>query len=222
MKYNFERSFQALRNFPALKRLAVSAFILQTSLSLLQGYTPIFISDVLSGTELDIGIIVGAGGVLGLIIQFFAGALGDKYGKWLILEVGVLFSAIISPALLLIQNLMQAYILLPIVMGCNMISSPMLTALVGDAVPSDERGTGYGAYGIVRDLSLIVGSPLGGAVIELSRNLFHESLMQSLRHLFVFRSIMLFLTLSITLYYVKSFREVDTVIWFRSKVPPAE
>jgi len=35
----------------------------------------------------------------------------------------------------------------------------MLTALVGDVVLSDERGAGYGAYGIVRDLSLIIGSP---------------------------------------------------------------
>jgi hypothetical protein len=103
-----------------------------------------------------------------------------------------------------------------------MISSPMLTALVGDAVPSDERGTGYGAYGIVRDLSLIIGSPLGGLVLEFSRNFLKETLPQSLRILFIFRSIMLFITLSITLYFMKSFREVDTVIWTRSKIPPPE
>ncbi|MEM1986067.1 MAG: MFS transporter [Nitrososphaeria archaeon] len=219
---NFEKSFQALRKFPALKHLALSAFVLQTSLSLLQGYTPIFISDVLNGTELDIGIIIGAGGVLGLIAQFFAGSLGDRYGKWIILEVGVFIAALISPSLLLIQNLLQAYIILPIMMCCNMISSPMLTALVGDAVPSDERGAGYGAYGIVRDFSLIIGSPLGGVVLELSRNFLKTSLMQSLRLLFVFRSIMLLLTLSITLYYMKSFKEVDTIIWARSKLPPPE
>ncbi|MEM0053879.1 MAG: hypothetical protein QXL89_06810 [Nitrososphaeria archaeon] len=103
-----------------------------------------------------------------------------------------------------------------------MISSPMLTALVGDAVPSDERGAGYGAYGIVRDFSLIIGSPLGGVVLELSRIFLKTSLMQSLRLLFVFRSIMLLLTLSITLYYMKSFKEVDTIIWARSKLPPPD
>ena len=152
-KNNFQKSFQILRKFPALKNLAISALVLQTSLSLLQGYTPIFISDVLGGSELDIGIIIGLGGVLGLVSQYIAGSLGDRYGKWLVLEIGVFVAALISPTLLLIQNMFQAYILLPIVMCLNMISSPMLTALVGDAVPSDERGTGYGAYGIVRDLS---------------------------------------------------------------------
>lgn len=221
-KNNFQKSFQTLRKFPALKNLAVSAFILQTSLSLLQGYTPIFISDVLNGTELDIGIIIGVGGILGLVTQFFAGSLGDKYGKWLVLEIGVFIAALLSPTLLLIQNIFQAYIILPIVMCCNMISSPMLTALVGDAVPSDERGTGYGAYGIVRDFSLIIGSPLGGFILELSRNLLKESLLQSLRILFIFRSLTLFLTLSITLYFMKSFKEVDTVIWTRSRIPPLE
>ncbi len=222
LRNNFEKSFQALGKFPALKNLAISAFVLQTSLSLLQGYTPIFISDVLNGTELDIGLIVGVGGVLGLITQFFVGSLGDRYGKWLILEVGVFIAATLSPTLLLIQNLLQAYIILPIVMCCNMISSPMLTALVGDAVPSDERGTGYGAYGVVRDFSLIIGSPLGGFILELSRKFFGASLLQSLRILFIFRSLMLFLTLFVTLYYMRSFKEVDTIIWVRSKVPPPE
>ncbi|MGB9726947.1 MAG: MFS transporter [Nitrososphaeria archaeon] len=221
-KNNFQKTFQILRKFPALKNLAVSAFILQTSLSLLQGYTPIFISDVLNGTELDIGIIIGFGGVLGFIAQYIAGSLGDRYGKWLILEIGVFIAALISPTLLLIQNMFHAYIILPTVMCCNMISSPMLTALVGDAVPSDERGTGYGAYGIVRDFSLIIGSPIGGLVLEFSRNFLKETLLQSLRLLFIFRSIMLFITLSIALYFMKSFREVDTVIWKRSKIPPLE
>ncbi len=221
-KNNFQKTFQILRKFPALKNLAVSAFILQTSLSLLQGYTPIFISDVLNGTELDIGIIIGFGGVLGFIAQYIAGSLGDRYGKWLVLEIGVFIAALISPTLLLIQNMFHAYIILPTVMCCNMISSPMLTALVGDAVPSDERGTGYGAYGIVRDFSLIIGSPIGGLVLEFSRNFLKETLLQSLRLLFIFRSIMLFITLSIALYFMKSFREVDTVIWKRSKIPPLE
>jgi len=221
-KNNFQKSFQILRKFPALKNLAISALVLQTSLSLLQGYTPIFISDVLGGSELDIGVIIGLGGVLGLVSQYIAGSLGDRYGKWLILEIGVFVVALTSPILLLIQNMYQAYIILPIVMCLNMISSPMLTALVGDAVPSDERGTGYGAYGIVRDLSLIIGSPLGGLVLEFSRNFLKETLLQSLRLLFIFRSIMLFITLSITLYFMKSFREVDTVIWTRSKIPPPE
>jgi len=115
-KNNFQKSFQILRKFPALKNLAISALVLQTSLSLLQGYTPIFISDVLGGSELDIGIIIGLGGVLGLVSQYIAGSLGDRYGKWLVLEIGVFVAALISPTLLLIQNMFQAYIILPIVM----------------------------------------------------------------------------------------------------------
>jgi len=171
---------------------------------------------------MDTGLIIGLTGIVGLTLQFYAGSTGDKYGKWRVLGFGVLISVIVSPLLLLINNLSIAYIIIPIVLGANSISMPMFTALVGDALPLEERGSGYGAYGIVRDVSLIIGSPLGGIVLETSKYFSQKDLFYNLQILFIFRFLMLALTLAVVVYYMKSFKEVDSVIWLRSKVPVPE
>jgi DHA1 family tetracycline resistance protein-like MFS transporter len=222
LRDHFKKSYITLKKFPALKNLAISALILQTAASLLQGYIPIFIVDALKGNEMDTGLILGLTGVVGLILQFYAGSIGDKYGKWRVLRFGVLISVIVSPLLLLINNLSTAYIIIPIVLGANFISMPMFTALVGDALPLEERGSGYGAYGIVRDVSLIIGSPLGGIILETSKYFSQKDLFYNLQMLFIFRFLMLALTLAVIVHYMKSFKEVDSAIWLRSKVPIPE
>ncbi|MEM3403367.1 MAG: MFS transporter [Nitrososphaeria archaeon] len=219
---HFKKASMTFKKFPALKNLAVSALILYTAASLMQGYTPIFITNVLNGDELDTGLILGLTGIFSLVVQFFFGEVGDKYGKWKVLLLGVFISVLTSPLLLFVDNIMDAYIIIPLVLGANAMATPMFTALVGDALPLEARGAGYGAYGVVRDISMIIGSPLGGLVLELSRRLLYLELLPSLKILFVFRSLMLILTLTVVIHYIKSFKEVDSVIWLRSKVPLAD
>ena len=208
-----------LRRFPVLRKLAYSALIWQSAPSLTMIFMPVYVTDVLGGTEFDVGVLMGIVGVLTMVTQYAAGVIGDRHGKWRVLHYSSLIGLATSPLLFFVTSRPTAYLLYPISMAAMGLGQPMMTALVGDALPMSERGVGYGAYGVIRDVSMVIGAFLSGSAIQVLSDTMGIDVGQGVHYVFLIRVFVI----AFAAYYVwrnlKAFKEVDTVVWMRQGVP---
>jgi MFS family permease len=216
----FSDTGRVLRKFPALRRLALTGLLIQMSPALTSVFIPIFIVNVLSGGEADVGIILGLVGLLSMIGQWLSGQLGDRYGKWRVILYSLIAATMLAPLLLTVRTLTMLYVLLPICMVATSLGMPMVSALVGDALPLGERGTGYGTYGLVRDISLILAPTVSGVTLEILQSSYGLSLAAGIPVLFLMSTIILASAAITTVMSVKDFQVIDSVVWMRTKVPP--
>jgi MFS family permease len=147
--------------------VAVIGLLTRLAPSTVFPFLSIFIVDVLGGTALDAGLVIGVLGVTSILSQLSSGIVGDRFGKWRMLGIGAVLSGVTAPLLLFATDLLGVYILLPAASVAIYLSQPMLSALVGDIAQEHERGRAYGAYGVVRDTAFIIGPLIGGGMIEL-------------------------------------------------------
>jgi hypothetical protein len=105
-------------------------------------------------------------------------------------------------------------------MVATSLGMPMVSALVGDALPLGERGTGYGTYGLVRDISLILAPTVSGVTLEILQSSYGLSLAAGIPVLFLMSTIILASAAITTVMSVKDFQVIDSVVWMRTKVPP--
>ena len=86
-------SFQAGR----LRTLFFAFFLLYAGWMLVYSYLPVVISSLYTGSNpaSTIGYVLGAGGVLAMILAPTFGALADRYGHWRILMIGAALETIL-------------------------------------------------------------------------------------------------------------------------------
>ncbi len=199
-----------LGSYPVLRRLAVLGFLMQLAPVMIFPFLSIFITEVLDGTILDVGLVIGILGMTAIVAQLSSGVMGDRFGKWLVLGVSTVLATAAAPLLLFITDLPSVYILLPASMVVVTFGQPMLAALVGDIAKEEERGSTYGAFGVVRDSSMIVGPLLGGGMMQLFSLLFGTGIAINIYYLFGFRILVLAVAAAVAYRSLSALRQVDT------------
>ena len=98
---------------------------------------------------------------MGIICNFFAGKLADKWGRKLVIAIGSLSSRIASIILPFTSNLIEATAIMAFrSLGIN-VSMPAGRALRADLVPEKIRGKLFGRFTAVFDMGMISGVLLG-------------------------------------------------------------
>jgi len=208
-----------LRRYPVLKKLAISALIWQSAPSLTMVFMPVYVTSVLGGSEFDVGMLMGISGVMTMFGQYAAGSVGDRRGKWKVLLYSSWLGLATSPFLFLARDMSTTYLIYPLSMVTMSLGQPMLTALVGDALPLSERGVGYGAYGVIRDTSMVVGSFLSGGAIQVLSDMFGLSVGQGVYYVFALRAAVIALAFFYVWRNVGAFKEIDAIVWMKQGVP---
>lgn len=82
---------------PRLRTLFLALFLLFAGWMLVYSYLPVVVSHLYSGANpaSAIGYVVGAGGLVALLLAPLFGSLADRYGYWRILMIGVSLEAIL-------------------------------------------------------------------------------------------------------------------------------
>jgi len=121
----------------------------------------LFLGEVFEAIPLQIGAILSISGFMGIICNFFAGKLADKYGRKLVIAIGSLSSRIASIILPFTSDLMEATVIMAFrSLGIN-ISMPAGRALRADLVPAKIRGKLFGRFNALFDVGMITGVLLG-------------------------------------------------------------
>jgi len=168
----------------------------------------LFLGEVFGAIPFQIGGILSISGFMGIICNFFAGKLADKWGKKLVIAIGSLSSRIASIILPFTSNLIEATVIMAFrSLGIN-VSMPAGRALRADLVPAKIRGKLFGRFNALFDIGMITGVLLGPLLFYefYSKNFIIEELNLTVRGVgapFFISGFMGLLALGILLAFVK-------------------
>jgi len=114
------------------------------------------------------GVILGVFSVFGLVGNVIGGALTDKFGRRSLILFGLVFSALSTLTLGLVNSLTLLYPLAVLIGLLSDIAGPAHQAMLADILPEKQRQDGFGILRVVANLAWIIGPSIGGFVASRS------------------------------------------------------
>jgi MFS family permease len=121
--------------------------------------------EVLGAPVLAIGAYGSTEDFLDAIYQYPGGWLGDRYGRRRALLLFIAVAAVGYGAVALAPTWPFVLGGMAFVMAWSSMASPVLFAVVGDALPSRQRALGFSVQSILRRIPIAVAPTLGGLLI---------------------------------------------------------
>ncbi len=146
--------------------LGIATFVTFLSAQLIKPILPT-IADRLGAGDLDIAAISGIPFIILGLLQIFAGALADRYGRRRMIALGSLLAATSSILCVLAWSWKQLLILRGLGAAADAIVGPALLALVAE-VGGREKGKAMGVFRSCQGWALVLGPMIGGALGSLS------------------------------------------------------
>ena len=165
----FDRINQIYREFPRLFWIVVAiSFIDRIGNTLLFPFFALYITQKFSVGMTQAGILLGMSSLFGLIGSTIGGALTDKFGRKQLILFGLVFSAVSSLSLGLVDSLSAMYPLMIFVGLLSSVSHPAHDAMIADILPDKQRQEGFGILRVVGNLSWIIGPTIGGFLANIN------------------------------------------------------
>jgi MFS family permease len=114
------------------------------------------------------GVLLGMNSFFALAGSTVGGALADRFGRRKIILFGLIFSALSSLSLGLVNSIRMMYPLIVIVGLLASVANPAHEAMLADILPESKRQEGYGILRVVFNYAWIVGTALGGLIATRS------------------------------------------------------
>lgn len=104
----------------------------------------------------------------GLIGNMIGGALADKFGRKQMVIFGLIFSALSSLSMGLVDDLAVFYALAAVSGLLSDIAGPAHQAMIADILPEKQRAEGFGLMRVTANLAWIIGPTIGGLLAAQS------------------------------------------------------
>lgn len=142
--------------------IVVTSFIDHLGGALLFPFFTLYITRKFSVGMTTVGLLFGVFAVTGMIGSTIGGALTDRIGRKAMLLFGLIFSALST----LWMGLMDDFSMFmsgTVVVGLlSSIGGPAQQAMVADILPERQRAQGFGILRVVMNLSVVIGPAIGG------------------------------------------------------------
>jgi len=165
----FKRLRDTYNDFPKIFWVVVgTSFIDRIGGTLLFPFFSLYITQKFNVGMTQAGIVLGTFSAFGLIGSMIGGALTDKFGRKSLILFGLVFSAISTLSLGLVN---EFTVLLPLAVVIGLLSNmagPAHQAMVADLLPEDKRQEGFGILRVVANMSWIIGPTIGGFIANRS------------------------------------------------------
>jgi len=165
----FNRFKQIYAEFPRKFWIVVGvSFIDRVGGTLLFPFFSLYITQKFNVGMTQAGMILGLFAIFGLFGGMIGGALTDKFGRRKLILFGLVFSAISTLSLGLVN---QFNMLIPIAVIIGLLSDvagPAHSAMIADILPDKQRQEGFGILRIVGNMAWIIGPTIGGFVANRS------------------------------------------------------
>ncbi|MDP2954292.1 MAG: MFS transporter [Chloroflexota bacterium] len=126
----------------------------------------LFMSEELSASRTQIGLIYMTGALAGAIVAPFVGSLSDRIGRRPILLVCMASFVGVFALYALVGDVVQAFPVQAVEGGIWAALGPVAMAYVTDIVPSEHRGWALGMYERTWFIGWIIGPALGGLMAD--------------------------------------------------------
>ncbi len=165
----FKRLRDIYNDFPKIFWVVVgTSFIDRIGGTLLFPFFSLYITQKFNVGMTQARIVLGTFSAFGLIGSMIGGALTDNFGRKSLILFGLVFSAISTLSLGLVN---EFAVLLPLAVVIGLLSNmagPAHQAMVADLLPEDKRQEGFGILRVVANMSWIIGPTIGGFIANRS------------------------------------------------------
>lgn len=159
------------REFPRKFWLVVFvSFIDRVGGTLLFPFFSLYITQRFEVGMTQAGMVLGLFSIFGLLGNVIGGALTDRFGRRKLILFGLVFSALSTLTLGLVN---EFSLLIPLAMVIGVLSDiagPAHQAMIADILPEKQRQEGFGTLRVVANLAWIIGPTIGGFIAN--RNFF--------------------------------------------------
>ena len=146
----------------AFKVLTLATFIDMLGSFLLYPFYSLYITSRFGVGMIEVGYLLSINSVGNILGSVIGGALADKYGRRVMILLGLIISGIGSIILGLVNNLYVFYLLAAILGLIGNFGGPARQAMVADLLPKEKQAEGFGILRIAFNLSAVIGPLLGG------------------------------------------------------------
>ena len=148
--------------------VVLTSFIDSVGGTLLFPFFSLYITERFGVGMTQAGIVLGSFSAFGLIGSMIGGALTDKFGRKSLILFGLVFSAISTLSLGLV-NEFAVLIPLSVVIGLlSNMAGPARQAMIADLLPEEKRQEGFGILRVAGNLAWIIGPTIGGFIAARS------------------------------------------------------
>ena len=148
--------------------LVGAGFIDRIGGTLIFPFFALYITQKFSVGMAQAGVLIGLFSLAGLVGNILGGALTDRFGRKGIVLFGLVFSALSSVTMGLVNNLNVFYVLAIVVGLLSDVAGPAWQAMVADILPEEQRSEGFGIQRVAGNLAWIVGPTIGGLMASQS------------------------------------------------------
>lgn len=167
----FKRLKKIYLEFPQKFWVVVGAsFIDRIGGTLLFPFFSLYITQKFNVGMTQAGVVLGIFSAFSLGGSMIGGALTDKFGRKKLILFGLVFSALSTLTLGLVNELAVLYPLAIVIGLLSNIAGPAHQAMVADLLPEKKRQEGFGILRVVANMSWIIGPTIGGYIAN--RNYF--------------------------------------------------
>ena len=165
----FNRFRQIYAEFPQKFWIVVGvSFIDRVGGTLLFPFFSLYITQKFDVGMTQAGLILGLFAIFGLFGGMIGGALTDKFGRRKLILFGLVFSALSTLALGLVNEFTMLIPLAVMIGLLSDVAGPAHSAMIADILPEKQRQEGFGLLRIVGNMAWIIGPTIGGFVADRS------------------------------------------------------
>jgi len=114
------------------------------------------------------GFVLALFSIFGIVGNMVGGALTDRFGRRKLILFGLVFSALSTLSLGLVDSLAVLYPLAAFIGLLSDVSGPAHQAMMADILTEKQRQEGFGLLRVVRNLAWIIGPTIGGFLANRS------------------------------------------------------
>lgn len=165
----FSRLIKIYHEFPSRFWTVVGVmFIDRVGGTMLFPFFSLYITQKFGVGMAQAGIILGFFSLFGMLGSMVGGALTDKLGRRSLILFGLIFSALSTLSLGLVNEFWLLYPLAVLTGLLSDIAHPAHQAMIADILPEKQRAEGFGILRVVANVSWIIGPTIGGLIANQS------------------------------------------------------
>lgn len=148
--------------------IVLTFFIDSIGGTLLFPFFSLYITDKFNVGMTEAGMVLAMFSIFGIIGNMIGGALTDRFGRRKLILFGLVFSALSTLSLGMVNSLAVLFPLAAFIGLLSDVAGPAHQAMMADILNEKQRQEGFGLMRVVRNLAWIIGPSIGGFLASRS------------------------------------------------------
>jgi MFS family permease len=139
-------------------------FIDKVGGTMLYPFFALYITQKFNVGMTEVGVVLAIFAIAGMVGSMIGGALTDRFGRRRLILFGLVFSAVSTLSLGMVNKLAVLFPLAVVIGLLSDVAGPAYQAMIPDLLTEKQRAEGFGILRVVGNLAWLIGPTIGGFV----------------------------------------------------------